>query len=254
MKVTFKIIIFTTLLLSLLLPISAQNDSKESVSGTAVTDFINLSIAFTENFYESAYLNKDFECSIPVINEDYEKIIYSKFEYVKAPRISTPCNSFSIKFKEAKFIETDEYVYVCLPITAQYYTLGNSSFSNLEFFRFKKAEGSYILENWCTSSDIIDFDFYLFKIEQFAFLNIEEYVSWLDNSINYSDYTEKAAETSSSRKEYFQKEKITAQGITLNKTTLNTSIQNSAKEKAIAYSTYNRLFIKSIYAVLKLPL
>lgn len=194
------------------------NSSISTPSGTSdIGTCVKLSMEFLDSFYEAVYLNEKFESPVTIADSDYQTIIQAKLENLSAPMILTPCESIEITYKEPNVEVSGNYVYVEFPIAVEYTLECDTApcdFGCIEYFRFEKVNNSYVLDNWCTSSDM-SFDFSIFDTGYFVFLRLEEYSSWLEEGVDYSEYVSKAVEKSANRVNYFNSMKANAESETV---------------------------------------
>lgn len=203
------LIITSTIFFTFILVLSTSANS-QIVTETIDIDVNNcteLAKDFIENFYSKAYLNKELEYSVNITDSFLKEIVQAKFDDTQAPRILSSCRSFYIIFKEVSSFKERDIIYIQLPI-AFYYFLDEETEScgsgRPKYFKFRKTETSYVLENWYTSSDgSLDFTLYTESGGAMAFLTLEQYVDWAKNPIDYSRYTEKALNRVERRESYF---------------------------------------------------
>ena len=184
-----------------------------SASGQIGTEEINFDVDrcvdiakdFIEEFYTAAYMDEEFELNLTVIDSDLSTIIQAKFDDTHSPRILTPCKAFSLNFKEISASQSEDLIYIELPI-AFYFVLEGESEScgshRPEYFTFRKIGNEYVLENWITSSwGSLDSTLYSGRTKEF--INLDQYIDWIETPIDYSLYAEQALDRVADRETYF---------------------------------------------------
>lgn len=168
----------------------------------------NIAVTFLDNFYSAVYGDAEFKPEIQVEDRDFRDIINDKLLYMKARFSDVPCKEYSLEFSVYNDTETvvrdsaeGDLIFFVLSVQCSYRTEATSYYSSSAFanecFAFRKTEdGNYLLSNWFTDVEPIDF---ILVCPGGNKLFFDDYVEAVEAGIDYSGYIDEIEEMTNKR-------------------------------------------------------